>query len=141
MVLRLTHAGDRESGEVSYYLSSLPPQAKPNLRTLFDLLRRPSIRLVLAAILISISGHFAGFTYVRPYLEQVPALSIEVISLVLLAYGVGGTAAGAVLDEVFAVSELARIVVLPGVSANPAFVTYAEAGKPPSVSASAALSA
>jgi DHA1 family purine ribonucleoside efflux pump-like MFS transporter len=71
-------------------LPSLPPQAKPNLRTLVDLLRRPSIRLVLATILISISGHFAGFTYVRPYLEQIPALSIEIISLVLLAYGVGG---------------------------------------------------
>jgi predicted MFS family arabinose efflux permease len=71
-------------------LPSLPPQAKPNLRTLIHLLRRPSIRLVLATILISISGHFAGFTYVRPYLEQVPALSIEFISLVLLAYGVGG---------------------------------------------------
>ena len=71
-------------------LPSLPPQSKPNLRTLVDLLRRPSIRLILATILISISGHFAGFTYVRPFLEQVPALSIEMISLTLLAYGVGG---------------------------------------------------
>jgi DHA1 family purine ribonucleoside efflux pump-like MFS transporter len=71
-------------------LPSLPPQTKPNLRTLVHLLRRPSIRLVLATILITISGHFAGFTYVRPFLEQVPALPIEMISLVLLAYGVGG---------------------------------------------------
>jgi len=71
-------------------LPKLPPQSKPNLRTLLDLLRRPSIRLVLITILLSISGHFAGFTYVRPYLEQVPALGIEMISLVLLAYGIGG---------------------------------------------------
>ena len=28
MVLRITQAGERESGQVSYYLSSLPPQAK-----------------------------------------------------------------------------------------------------------------
>jgi predicted transposase YbfD/YdcC len=28
MVLRVTRVGDRESGQVSYYLSSLPPQAK-----------------------------------------------------------------------------------------------------------------
>jgi DHA1 family purine ribonucleoside efflux pump-like MFS transporter len=71
-------------------LPRMPPQSKPNLRTLLELLRRPSIRLVLVTILVSISGHFAGFTYVRPFLEQVPALPIEIISLVLLAYGVGG---------------------------------------------------
>jgi DHA1 family purine ribonucleoside efflux pump-like MFS transporter len=71
-------------------IPSLPPQSQPNIRTLFELLRRPSIRLVLLTILLAISGHFAGFTYVRPFLEQVPALKIEMISLVLLAYGVGG---------------------------------------------------
>ncbi|HVT52263.1 MAG TPA: MFS transporter, partial [Dongiaceae bacterium] len=71
-------------------LPKLPPQSKPNLRTLFDLLRRPSVRLVVATVLIAISGHFAGFTYVRAFLEQVPAMKIEIISLVLLAYGVGG---------------------------------------------------
>ena len=31
-----------------------------------------------------------SFTYVRPFLEQIPKLSVEAISLVLLAYGVGG---------------------------------------------------
>ena len=71
-------------------LPSLPPRSKPNLGTLVLLLRRPSIRLVLATIMIAISGHFAGFTYVRPFLEQVPALNIEMISLALLAYGVAG---------------------------------------------------
>lgn len=68
----------------------MPPQGAPNIRTLLELLGRPSIRLVLLTILLCISGHFAGFTYVRPFLEQVPALSIELISLVLLAYGIGG---------------------------------------------------
>jgi DHA1 family purine ribonucleoside efflux pump-like MFS transporter len=71
-------------------IPKLPPQSVPNIRTLFDLLGRSSIRLVLITILLSISGHFAGFTYVRPFLEQVPALSLEMISAVLLAYGVGG---------------------------------------------------
>ena len=71
-------------------LPSQPPRSKPNLGTLAQLLRRPSIRLVLLTILITISGHFAGFTYVRPFLEQVPQLQITMISLVLLAYGIGG---------------------------------------------------
>ena len=83
-------------------IPKLPPRSKPNIRTLFELLRRPSVRLVLITILLSISGHFAGFTYIRPFLEQVPALSIELISLVLLAYGIGGffgNLAGAAVTE------------------------------------------
>jgi DHA1 family purine ribonucleoside efflux pump-like MFS transporter len=83
-------------------IPKLPPQSVPSIRTLFELMGRPSIRLVLITILLCISGHFAGFTYVRPFLEQVPALPIEMISLVLLAYGVGGffgNFAGAAVTE------------------------------------------
>ncbi len=68
----------------------LPAQGSPDVGTLFRLLGRPSIALVLAGIVVVISGHFAGFTYIRPFLEQIPRLSVEAISLVLLAYGIGG---------------------------------------------------
>ncbi|WP_293807385.1 MFS transporter [uncultured Bosea sp.] len=71
-------------------LPRLPARGSPDIRTLFRLLGQPSIALVLAGIVVVISGHFAGFTYVRPFLEQIPKLSVEAISLVLLAYGVGG---------------------------------------------------
>jgi predicted MFS family arabinose efflux permease len=71
-------------------LPRLPPLTSPDVRTLFVLMRRPSVRLVMIAIAVSISGHFAGFTYVRHFLEQVPKLPVTAISLVLLAYGIGG---------------------------------------------------
>lgn len=71
-------------------LPRLPARGSPDIRTLFRLLGQPSIAIVLAGIVVVISGHFAGFTYVRPFLEQIPKLSVEAISLVLLAYGVGG---------------------------------------------------
>jgi DHA1 family purine ribonucleoside efflux pump-like MFS transporter len=71
-------------------LPRLPARGSPDIRTLFRLLRQPRIALVLAGIVVVISGHFAGFTYVRPFLEQIPKLSVEAISLVLLAYGIGG---------------------------------------------------
>ncbi len=71
-------------------LPRLPARGSPDIRTLFRLLGQPSIALVLAGIVVVISGHFAGFTYVRPFLEQIPKLSVEAISLVLLAYGIGG---------------------------------------------------
>ncbi|WP_394890576.1 MFS transporter [Mesorhizobium sp. AaZ16] len=71
-------------------MPKLPPVAVSSFRTLFDLLKRPQLRVGLIALLLVISGHFAGFTYVRPFLERVPELDIEAISLVLLAYGIGG---------------------------------------------------
>ena len=111
-------------------LPSLPPQAKPNLRTLVELLRRPSIRLVLATILISISGHFAGFTYVRPYLEQIPALSIEVISLVLLAYGVGGFFGNLVGGAITARSAQASVITGAFTIAVTSFVLVAFGATP-----------
>ena len=61
-----------------------------SLRTLLDVARRPAIQVGLLFILFIASGHFAGFTYVRAFLEQVPVLTVENISLVLLAFGIGG---------------------------------------------------
>jgi DHA1 family purine ribonucleoside efflux pump-like MFS transporter len=71
-------------------LPALPPRDDPNLRVLAELLRRPPVRVALLAVLLVISGHFAGFTYIRPLMEQVTHLSVGAISGVLLGYGVGG---------------------------------------------------
>ncbi|WP_457321453.1 MFS transporter [Roseateles sp. P5_E11] len=71
-------------------LPALPPRDKPNLRVLAELLRRPPVRVALLAVLLVISGHFAGFTYIRPLMEQVTHLSVGAISGVLLGYGIGG---------------------------------------------------
>jgi predicted MFS family arabinose efflux permease len=68
----------------------LPPSDVPSLATFVAVLRRASVRLGLVVVLLAVSGHFAGFTYVRPFLEQVPQLSIAAISGVLLAFGIGG---------------------------------------------------
>jgi DHA1 family purine ribonucleoside efflux pump-like MFS transporter len=68
----------------------LPSTDGPTLRTFFMLLRRPRIRTGLITVMFVISGHFAGFTYVRPFLEQVSRLDVRTLSMVLLAFGVGG---------------------------------------------------
>jgi predicted MFS family arabinose efflux permease len=96
-------------------LPRLPPLTSPDVRTLFVLMRRPSVRLVMIAIAVCISGHFAGFTYVRHFLEQVPKLPVTAISLVLLAYGVGGffgNFAGGAL-----VARSAKVAVVTGSAA------------------------
>lgn len=71
-------------------LPPLPPRDHPDLRALGALLRRPAVRIALLAELLVISGHFAGFTYVRPLMEDVTRLSVGTISAILLGYGIGG---------------------------------------------------
>jgi predicted MFS family arabinose efflux permease len=119
-------------------IPKLPPQASPNIGTLFELVRRPSIRLALIAVLLAISGHFAAFTYVRVFLEQVPALPIEMISLALLAYGIGGFfgnfAGAAIVERSIRVDVILGTLLISATSlalvlfgASPLFATVAVA--------------
>jgi DHA1 family purine ribonucleoside efflux pump-like MFS transporter len=71
-------------------LPKLPPISIASFSALRDVSRNPMIRVGLLLVILTASGHFAGFTYFRAFLEQVPALGIETISLVLLAFGIGG---------------------------------------------------
>lgn len=71
-------------------LPKLPPKDNPNLRVLGELLTRPGVRVALLAVLLVISGHFAGFTYIRPLMENITHLPVPMISAVLLGYGIGG---------------------------------------------------
>lgn len=119
-------------------IPKLPPVAVSSFSTLFDLLKRPSLRIGLIALLLIISGHFAGFTYVRPFLEQVPALQIEAISLVLLAYGIGGffgnfagafiverSVRAAVIIGSLAIAAMALVMVTYGASSGVSGVAVA----------------
>lgn len=71
-------------------LPPMPPRERSDLRVLGRLLQRPAIRVALLAVVLVISGHFAGFTYIRPLMENVTHLPVETISLALLGYGAGG---------------------------------------------------
>jgi len=78
-----------------FSLPSLPPIDRPNLRAMLGLLKRPSMRTALITVLLMVTGHFAGFTYVRPLLEQVTELPALYLSPVLLGYGLAGFAGNA----------------------------------------------
>lgn len=71
-------------------LPAMPSTGQANLGTMATVLRRPAIRLGLLTILLVVAGHFAGFTFIRPFLEEVPHFGVEGVSGVLLAFGIGG---------------------------------------------------
>ena len=83
-------------------LPRLKPGATAGLKDLAEVAVRPRAMVVLASVVVVISGHFAGFTYIRPVLEQVVRLDVAAISLVLLAFGCAwfiGNFVGAFLAE------------------------------------------
>jgi len=119
-------------------LPALPPRDRPGLRVLGELLARRHVRVALLAVLLVISGHFAGFTYIRPLMEDVTHLPVAAISAILLGYGIGGFfgnfAGGFVAER----SERLA-VVLGGASIAVLAVALLVAGSSPVVTAGAVL--
>lgn len=81
-------------------LPKMPAAGAPGLAVFRAALSHRAVLIGLGTVLLVVSGHFAGFTFIRPFLEEVPRLSISTISLALLAFGIGGfagtVAAGAI---------------------------------------------
>jgi predicted MFS family arabinose efflux permease len=83
-------------------LPRLAPHGLTRLRTLIDVLMRPRIGLGIIAIVLVFGGHFALFTYIRPFLETVTHVGISGMSAILLGFGIAnflGTILGGVMLE------------------------------------------
>lgn len=83
-------------------LPTLPATKSNSLADVFRLTRRRGIQIGMLAILLLMTGHFAGSVYVRPFLEQVTLLTTGPIALALLGFGVaaviGNIAGGRMAD-------------------------------------------
>ncbi|MFI9205074.1 MFS transporter [Streptomyces sp. NPDC053048] len=112
------------SAALAVLLPPLPPEPATGGGALLALLRDAPVRAGLLTVLLLVSGHFAGYTFVRPALERVPGAAGGTIGVLLLAYGVAGVAgnflAGAVAvrrpRRVLLVLSGALAVVIPAVS-------------------------
>ncbi|WP_413990639.1 MFS transporter [Labrys okinawensis] len=83
-------------------LPSMAPQGHARLRTLIDVLARPQIGLGMIAVTLVFTGHFALFTYIRPFLETVTGVGVGGMSAILLGFGIAnflGTLLGGFLLE------------------------------------------
>ena len=83
-------------------LPRMPPKGGTSLRTLIDVLQRPGMGRGMLACLLVFTGHFAFFTYLRPFLEGVTGVGINGLSAILLGFGVAnflGTSLASILLE------------------------------------------
>lgn len=83
-------------------LPTLPASTSNSLADVLRLTQRRSIQLGMLAIVLLMTGHFAGSVYVRPFLEQVTLLETKPIALALLGFGIasviGNVAGGRMAD-------------------------------------------
>ncbi|TPK05455.1 MFS transporter [Mesorhizobium sp. B2-5-9] len=85
-----------------FSLPTLPATASNSLADVFRLTRRRGIQIGMLAIVLLMTGHFAGSVYVRPFLEHVTLLATGPIALALLGFGIaaviGNIAGGRMAD-------------------------------------------
>jgi predicted MFS family arabinose efflux permease len=84
-------------------LPRMPALGSAGLGTLVELLRRRGVAVGMICAMLAFGGHFAFFTYLRPFLEFTTGAGITMISSVLLGFGVanlfGTVLAGFMLER------------------------------------------
>jgi predicted MFS family arabinose efflux permease len=73
-------------------LPGMAPGAAAPMRKIFGLLRRRNIMFAMAGVMLSFSGLFATFTYLRPFLETYTLVTTVELSMLLLGLGLGSFA-------------------------------------------------
>lgn len=69
-------------------LPRMAPSGSTSLRTLVEVLGRPGIGIGMIAVGLVFTGHFAFFTYIRPFLETVTGVGVSGVSGILLGFGI-----------------------------------------------------
>jgi predicted MFS family arabinose efflux permease len=84
-------------------LPRMPSLGSARLGTLVEVLKRPGVAVGMICAMLVFIGHFAFFTYLRPFLEFTTGAGIAMISSVLLGFGVaslfGTVLAGFMLER------------------------------------------
>lgn len=97
----------------SFTLPRLAPRRPARLRTVLEVLLRPGIAMGMFGCVLVHSGHFAMFTYVRPFLEGTTGIGAQGLSLMLLGFGVANFAGTLLAGKLLERHPLATLVLMP----------------------------
>jgi predicted MFS family arabinose efflux permease len=75
-----------------FSLPTMPPEKKAPVGNPFKLLKRPNVAFAMIGVMLTFSGAFATFTYLRPFLETYAHVTVPQLSLLLLGLGLAGFA-------------------------------------------------
>ncbi|MBZ9790997.1 MFS transporter [Rhizobium sp. 3T7] len=98
-------------------LPKMPPAAVVSVMTMFGLLRNRTFAIGMAATALAFIGMNSLSIYLRPFLEQVTALDINILSMVLLGLGLGGLAGTFLIGFVLRRHLSAALIGIPCVLA------------------------
>ncbi|MEX0491743.1 MFS transporter [Raoultella terrigena] len=96
-----------------WVLPSMRPESTGSFATLFKVLRRPGMLGGMLATILIFSGHFAFFTYLRPFLETVAQASVEGVSLILLGFGLANFVGTSIAGYLLARSLRMTLALVP----------------------------
>ncbi|VFR35347.1 major facilitator superfamily MFS_1 [plant metagenome] len=103
-----------------FTLPRMAPRSVVRLRTVLDVLLRPGIAIGMLGCILAHAGHFALFTYIRPFLESTTGVGADGLALMLLGFGaanfVGTLLAGWLMQRSLRIT-LALMPALVGIAA------------------------
>jgi DHA1 family purine ribonucleoside efflux pump-like MFS transporter len=101
-------------------LPKMAPTGSARMGTLVEVMKRPVMRAGMVSVLLVFTGHFAFFTYLRPFLEVVTGVGVNGLSVILLGFGVanfiGTSLAGFMLERSLRMTLLVMPLAMGGIA-------------------------
>lgn len=96
-----------------FTLPRLAPAKAARLRTVLEVLLRPGIGVGMLGCVLVHTGHFALFTYIRPFLESTTGVGPDGLALMLLGFGVANFAGTLLAGWMLHHSVRVTLVLMP----------------------------
>jgi predicted MFS family arabinose efflux permease len=96
-----------------FTLPMLPARGAVRLRSILDVVRRPGIAIGMVGCILAHVGHFALFTYIRPFVEAELSAGPDVLALILLGFGIANFAGTLLAGWLLERSLRATLILMP----------------------------
>lgn len=97
----------------AFTLPSLKPVGETRMRTILDVLKVEHFAAGMLAVATVFCGHFALFTYLRPFLETTTGVGVNAVSVILLTFGIANFIGTSFAGRMIARSMRRTLYLLP----------------------------